>query len=264
MGVTGLAYGHHRGAVCTLVLAVGLFFGFWGASPASALPVGTEVTAIVDSVTYPVPISPDPEDPNIGLVDYFLADPNGEWEMQLTATLDMDPQITYLGSVIDFFTPSTFGFIFSLPIIPEVTPGFATHSHSSSTTDGGGPLGTSVTAVAPPLGIPVDLDATPEIAVFTLSTNGGASFLSAGLDLSPSFVGASPGDVQGPFNENGLGPAGAGLYDTMRVDVNFSMTGSGDAFTFNGVGTIIPEPGSLGLMGLGLGGLAYLRRRQRP
>lgn len=163
--------------------------------------------------------------------------------------------------MIDFGAPSGFGFIFLQPIVATGAPGLVSHTHSSSTTDNGAPLGTSVTAVAPPLGIPVDGDLIPEIAVYTLSTNGGVTYLNAGIDLSPSFVGASPSGTQGPFNAGPIAGPGVGAYNLMRVDVNFSMTGNQDAYTFNGTATVIPEPGTLALLGLGLAGIALAVRR---
>lgn len=187
----------------------------------------------------------------------------GEFQVDVSVVLDPDPVITYAGSVIDFGSPTTFGFVFSQAIVPTAAPGTVTHTHSSSTTGGGGSTA-PVTAVAPPAGIPVDGDAITEIAVYTLSTNGGVSFLNAGQDLSPSFTGAAGSDTQGPFSEGpAAGPAGSGSYTTQRVDVNFSMTGGSDAYTFNGEAeVVVPEPGVALQLGLALGAVALLRRRR--
>jgi hypothetical protein len=185
-------------------------------------------------------------------------------EITISAYLDPDPVILYAGSVIDFGAASTFGFAFIQPIVATAAPGTATHTHSSSTTGGAGST-TPVTAAAPPGGISVDGDATPEIAVYSLSTNGGTTWLNVGLDLSPSFVGAAGSDTQGPFAEGPVaGPAGSGSYDSMRVDVNFTMGGGNDAYTFNGEASIeVPEPATAALLALGLGGLVAFGSRRR-
>jgi hypothetical protein len=46
----------------------------------------------------------------------------------------------------------------------------------------------------------------------------------------------------------------------MRADVNFSLSGGGDVFTFNGAKTLIPEPGTLVLVSASLA-LCCLSRR---
>jgi hypothetical protein len=154
-----------------------------------------------------------------------------------------------------------FGFVFAMPIVATAAPGIVTHSESSSTTNVSGPT-TPVTALPPPGTIPVDGDLVTEQFVFTLSQDGGVNFLNAGLDIRPSFVGAAPSDTQAAINLGPIaGPAGAGFYDFMRVDVNFSMAGGGDIYTFNGIATVVPEPGTGALLLAGLFGLGLARRR---
>jgi hypothetical protein len=198
----------------------------------------------------------DPNDPEEGF-DLYIG----------SLVLDPDPSITYSFAVTDFGAPSTFGFIFSQPIGLTSTPGVVDASLSGSTTNGGGLPGlVTVTPAAAPGIIPLDGDLIPEIAVYTLSTNGGATFLNAGLDLGPAFA-SNPllvSDTYGPFSGGPIaGPAGAGSYNTMRVDVNFTLSGGSDAFTANGSATVIPEPGTLALLVGGLLALAAAGRRPR-
>ena len=253
-----------------LVVGV-LALSVWIAPAARAVPVVTFVMTgggAMGPITVPVSTNPDGISEisgftmtNPGFNPDNLSDPANEWSITLSASLDPDPQIIYAASVIDFGAPTTFGFVFSQAIVPTPAPGLVTHSHSSSTTDGGAD-GVSVTAAAPPAGIVVDSDGNPEIAVYNLSQNSGASFLSAQLDLSPSFAAGTGSQTQGPFNPATIaGPAGAGSYDLMRVDVNSSMNGGNDAYTFNGIATVVPEPGTGALLALGLLALALPRRR---
>jgi PEP-CTERM motif len=238
----------------------------WLATPAAAATIVPSVGIVVDGVLVStINAQPDPDGGDGWIID------QAKWgsellgaEITVSAFLDPDPSILYAASVIDFGAPSTFGFIFIQPIVATAAPGVATHTHSSSTTGGGGSTA-PVTAAAPPGGISVDGDATPEIAVYSLSTNGGTTWLNAGMDLSPSFVGAAPSDTQGPFNEGPIaGPAGSGSYDAMRVDVNFAMAGGTDAYTFNGEATInVPEPSVAALLAVGLGGLFAFGTRRR-
>jgi hypothetical protein len=210
-----------------------------------------------------IPLSLDAEGVAWVADEVSLVD-DGEWAIALDASLDPDPQITYGLVVTDFGAPTTFGFIFSLPIVPTAAPGSVTHGFSSLTVDGGGGLGTPVTALDP-AGVPVDGDSIAELAVYLLSTDAGATLLNAGMDLGASFVGTSPSGVQGPFGEGPIaGPAGAGFYDLMRIQLSFSMDGGGDIFGAAGVATVVPEPGTAALLGLGMGGLALIGRRREP
>jgi hypothetical protein len=196
-----------------------------------------------------------------------LIESAGAWRVEIFAELNPDPSIGYGIAVTDFGAPSTFGFSFIQPIVPTAAPGLVLASLAGSTTNAGGVAGVvTVTPMAPPGGIPVDGDLTAEIAVYTLSQNAGVSYLNAGQDFGPLFS-SSPvliSDTYGPFNGAlAAGPAGAGSYNQMRVDVNFGLSGGGDIFTFNGSALVIPEPATLSLLALGLGALAAAGRARR-
>lgn len=189
----------------------------------------------------------------------------------LDVTLDPDPVITFGSSVLDVGAPSTFTFVFMQGILATQAPGSATSSLQGGTTNGGGGPGVvTVTPASPPAGIsqdgPDQGSLPDEIMVYSLSTNGGATWQNVGLDLGPAFS-SNPllvSDNYGSFGDGpAAGPAGSGFYDAMRVDVNLSLSGGSDVFVFSGNATIIPEPTTASLMALGLVGLAWTGRRRR-
>jgi hypothetical protein len=241
------------------------------ATPAAAATITPSVGIVVDGVLVGTIDAVNDTESGGWIIDQYEwgkpdSDPNtpeAPAHITINAVLDPDPSIIYAMSVIDFGAASTFGFIFIQPIVATAAPGVASHTESSSTTGGGGSTA-PVTALAPPGGIPVDGDAVTEQFVYTLSQDGGATYLNVGLDIRPSFPGAAPSDTQAAINLGPVaGPAGAGSYNVMRVDVNFSMAGGNDAYTFNGEATIdVPEPSVAALLALSLGALAVGARRR--
>lgn len=129
----------------------------------------------------------------------------------------------------------------------------------------GGPGPVNATALAPPGGVLVDSDGITEMMVFNLSTNGGGALANAGIDLGPT-VNSNPALVsqdQPDLNSPVIpGPLGAGDYNFMRVDVNFSMSAGGDIVTTQGTARVVPEPETAALLALGLLGIGYAGRRR--
>lgn len=213
-------------------------------------------TLSIDGADFDIPLVPGTSD----IRQLSLADP--EYLVMVSAVFT-DPRILYAVSIIDLGAPTTFSFAFSQSIAAPIgAPGVASASFSGSTTDGGGSPGVTITPVPPPGTIPVDSDGTAELAVYSLSTDGGTTFSSAGIDLGPAFPSGPGSDVYGPFAGGGPGPAASGSYDLMRVDVSFSLSGSQDVFTFNGEAVLVPEPATLCLLGSCLTALGIARRRR--
>lgn len=238
-------------------------------------PIGSDVVMVVDGRSFDIPLITDEQGvtvldaescPLSQAPDECTYRMSGRWLVQISAELDSDPSISYGVSVIDFGAPSSFSFLFTQAVLPQTAPGVVTASLSGSTTNGGGvPGSVTITPNPPPGFIPVDGDLVAELQVYTLSQDGGVTFLNAGLDLGPLFT-SNPllvSDTYGSFSGGpAAGPAGAGTYNFMRVDVRFGLSGGGDVLTLNGGPTIIPEPTPVALLALGLGVLGARRRRQ--
>jgi len=201
----------------------------------NGIPVNLEENSVVLASTEGV-------DDNVERV-YELAAPivTDEYIIQnVVVTYKEDPFITYGFAIIDTGAPNTFSYTFSTPIIPIIGANVVKSSFSASTTDGG-TNGVTLTALAPPVGIPVDSDGTEEIQVTTLSD--GAVRNNFGLDLGPSAILSESSSTVGPFNEGpAAGPVSATAWNELRIDVNFQASGSGDIYTMNGRSEVIPTP----------------------
>ena len=246
-----------------LVAVVLVFFSF--------MVVGTEAASIsiaidgVNSPPVPLKVVPKPGGGNV-----FLTGEDGEGfrfenaggRVILGGELDPDPSIIFGGLAFDFGAPSTFSYSFILPLAPIVTnPTYVKDSFSGSVTNAAG-SGVTVTALAPPAGIPTDGGVT-EMQVFTLSDDGGVTWKNVGLDLGPTVTVTLPvGDsgLYGSFNEGFISTIAGGPWTHMRADVNFRLTGSGDVFSFNGAKFLVPEPGTLVLLLVSLGICCISRR----
>ena len=123
----------------------------------------------------------------------------------LVAAFKEDPFISYGIAVVDTGAPSAFSFTFNNPISPEIIgPNQVESSMSLSATDGGTLManGVTVTALAPPAGIPVDGDGITELQVTTVSD--GVVRQNIGHDLggpSVTFPNPHESNTWGPFNE---------------------------------------------------------------
>ena len=192
---------------------------------------------------------------------------NAEGKITLMGELDPDPSLGFAASVTDFGAPAHLAshlFCRSRRSYPTLQLSF--DSLQGGVTNGGDPDGGVTVTAIPPLGIPVDGDGIPEIQVYTLSDDGGTTWKNVGLDAGPTtFVPLGPfaGGAYGTFNQGPIATIAGGPWTHMRADINFMLSGGGDAFTFSGnkVLTPIPEPSSalLCLLGAVLGGC--VRRR---
>jgi hypothetical protein len=199
-------------------------------------------------------------------IGYSNEDQGYVWEtaegrVSLRGILDPDPMLNFGGAVIDFGAPSNFSFVFTLPLTAQGT--LVRDSFSGSVTNAAGG-GVTVTALAPPVGIPEDADGITEVQVYTLSNDGGLTWNNVGLDLMPTtVVPLAVGNTAstGNFSAGPIPVIAGGPWTHMRADVNFRLTGGGDIFTFSGVKLLVPEPSALALLALSLGVYCFNRRR---
>jgi hypothetical protein len=236
------------------------------------------ITFLVDGQAVDVP-NYWAHNPTTGRGEYHIGDPakpdqpwvwqNAEGGISLLGALDPDPSLMFNGTVTDFGAPSNFGFIFSMPLAPLVpNPSTVFDSLAGSATNGSvNDGGVTITALAPPMGIPVDGDGVTEIQVFTLSDDNGLTWKNVGLDsgptttipLGPFASGLYPASNQGPV----LNPLIGGPWTNMRADINFGLSGGGDTFSFNGAKVLepVPEPATGILLLVAAALLGSLRRR---
>jgi hypothetical protein len=191
---------------------------------------------------------------------------NAESEVKfLGGVLDPDPVISFANSVIDFGAPSTFSFSIIMPLIPQVDyPSTVFDSLTGTVTNGNADAGVTVTALAPPAGIPEDGDGITELQVFTLSDDGGATWQNVGLDAGPTtFVPIAQFNSApyGTYNQGPIPTIAGGPWTHMRADMNFRLSGGGDVFSFGGNKVLVPEPGTSVLAMLVISSMLFVRRR---
>lgn len=203
----------------------------------------------------------------IWVVDPFdWTDSEGN-QITISGELDPDPQINFAINVLDFGAPSNFSFTFILPLNPLVSnPSIVFDSLVGTVTGGAGGGGVTVTALPPPPGIPVDGDPVVELQVYTLSDDGGLTWKNVGLDAGPTtFVPVAPffSAPYGSYNQGPIPTIAGGPWTHMRADLNFGLSGGGDAFSLSGAKVLVPEPATGALALLFAMGMSAIARRSR-
>jgi hypothetical protein len=204
-----------------------------------------------------------------GQVFEFAPDANGQVEVQsfrvvangellaevssLGATLDPDPSVAYGLAVVDFGAPSAFVFAFFTPIVPTAAPNTVTGSIVGGLTDFTGD-GVSLTPTA----------ATAQVS----EVSGPATNMGVDVGGAVAFGAANPGSFYnyGAFASGPIPGPGPGPWTSLSAITAFTLSGGGDIAALTGFASIepvlVPEPLSLGLLGLGLGVVVYFRRRR--
>lgn len=243
------------------------------ASTAILTAEAATVTISIDgnSVSAPLEMVAKPGGGNmffIGTEDDGYTHTTAGGSVQLFGALDPDPSIIFGGVAMDFGAPSTFGISIILPLSPTISGASRVlDSFAGSVTNGPAPQvdgGVTITALPPPAGVPVDGDGMTEMQVFTISDDGGSTWKNVGLDLGlTEFIALAPTNSASStaYNEGFIPTIAGGPWTHMRADLNFSLSGGGDVFTFNGAKVLIPEPATAMLGALAGLVLCTLRRR---
>lgn len=191
------------------------------------------------------------------LDDIFVQGNGGGF--QITGGLEMnpDPSIGYGLAVSDFGAPSSFLFVFSVPIVPTGSPNVVNGSVVGGLTDMTGD-GVSIT----PTGSSLQIN-----DLLAPLTNMGVDVGVA--DVHPAS--GTPGSfyTYGAYAAGPIAGPGPGPWTGLQVTVGFGLSGGGDIAALTGFASIeqsaVPESSTMmagGALALGIAGWAWRRRSQ--
>lgn len=222
-----------------------------GATVVSSLPV---VTAGSNSlgITLPAGFLPD------GSIWFGSPDASASWligddVITVSGGGNPDPFVNFAVGVIDVGAPSTFHFVFSIPLSPLLVGLVAVDSS----------LGISLT---PTRGTVATI--TPVVGDIMVNTIGACN---AGVDIGSAFTAPKPTgnspvlSVTHSFSAATTFNTSPGCDGTLTVSIDFKGSGGSTAYGLTGSFEAIPEPAAMAAFGTGLLGLVGVsRRRPRP
>ncbi len=188
---------------------------------------------------------------------------NGVWDgvVQLKATGNVDPFMSYSFSAKNNTTANqTYTFSYGESIVPPVSGGYSIYSDLAGSLTHGAI--SPFAQIAPVLG-DFDGDGISEIQTLKLSTDGGLTFLNAGVDLGVGQSRTPPGTtIFGPISDTVTG--NLALISYWQFDVAFTLTPGKDAAALSGYAEIsaIPEPATYGYLMAGFVFFGIIVRRR--
>ena len=231
-----------------------LLVGVGTSAPAEAAPIPPSATVSIGGQIHNLTLTADPTKSTRYFVEEVIS--SDAFDVQVSATLDADALILFGINVANFGANTlNIALSLSLGVLPFVDPTTAFSSIGGSL-NAGPQAPTGVTLGVAQLG-DGDGDGLGEMLVNGF--DGG----NLGIDVG---LGSSVPGLYGPFSSGFVpGPTGP-LFTFLQSSLAFSVTGGGDVADLEGITSVqaVPEPGSLGLVGLGLVALARrLRARRR-
>jgi hypothetical protein len=231
-----------------------LLLGAGTSTSAQAAPITGFASLIVGGQLHDLTLTADPTNDARFFVDQVIS--SDAFDVHVTATLDGGAFILFGINVANFgANPLSVLLSMAINVLPVVDPTIAFSSIGGTLNAGQ----QSPTGVTLGVGQFFDPDGDGVEEILTSGFDGE----SLGIDVG---LGSSTPGLYGAFSSGAVaGPTGA-LFTILQSNVNFSVTGGGDVADLQGITSVqaVPEPGSLGLLGLGLVALARrLRDRRR-
>lgn len=183
---------------------------------------------------------------------------------------NVDPELSYVGATFQNNNTSakqTFGVFAEGDIIPPTSGAFVVSNQISGTAFNNtqtGVGGTMTLEAAPRL--PQDDDGVVEMQVLLLSSDGGSSYVNAGVDVGKSQSysdGTTLPTVQHVFSDTDQKTVN-GTFNYWYLESRVKLS-AGDKVQLNGQAAIaaVPEPQSAALLAAGVGVLTLLARRRQ-
>jgi hypothetical protein len=196
------------------------------------------------------------------------------WKSSFTffAAGNVDPFMTYAFSAKNnTMLTQTFTFSYGEALIPSINGGYTVYADivggvSNPSGPNAGPSVKIDPVIADAAG---DNDGVQEIQILRFSTDGGLTFVNAGVDVGQAFEHVGTGSAPYPLDSDTLGGTTAIAYNYWEITTQFTLSPSRDTAALSGFvevlpDVVIPEPSTYALiLGAAVGVVTFVRRSRR-